>query len=154
MPCSRTSCAMVRSLEEPEPALVRRFCRQKPMPLAVSQRARRTVAVRPWSVAAIFCKREQVRPPRSCSRPCARDRSRRQALPACLSAPVSLQGWRSRRTRTCCGMPAGSLVNKGTDGRTLQTYLGHKNIQHTVRYTELMATRFKNCGDEQQRPRA
>ena len=34
MPCSRTSCAMVRSLEEPEPALVRRFCRQKPMPLA------------------------------------------------------------------------------------------------------------------------
>ena len=27
---------------------------------------------------------------------------------ACLSAPVSLQGWHSRRTRTCCGMPAGS----------------------------------------------
>jgi type 1 fimbriae regulatory protein FimB/type 1 fimbriae regulatory protein FimE len=23
-------------------------------------------------------------------------------------------------------------------------YLGHKNIQHTVRYTELAPTRFKN----------
>ena len=26
----------------------------------------------------------------------------------------------------------------------LQAYLGHKNIQHTVRYTELSPTRFKN----------
>jgi site-specific recombinase XerD len=26
----------------------------------------------------------------------------------------------------------------------LQAYLGHKNIQHTVRYTELAPTRFKN----------
>jgi type 1 fimbriae regulatory protein FimB/type 1 fimbriae regulatory protein FimE len=25
----------------------------------------------------------------------------------------------------------------------LQAYLGHKNIQHTVRYTELAPTRFK-----------
>jgi type 1 fimbriae regulatory protein FimB/type 1 fimbriae regulatory protein FimE len=25
-----------------------------------------------------------------------------------------------------------------------QTYLGHKNIQHTVRYTELSPTRFKD----------
>jgi site-specific recombinase XerD len=28
--------------------------------------------------------------------------------------------------------------------RTLQAYLGHRNIQHTVRYTELSPTRFKN----------
>jgi hypothetical protein len=28
--------------------------------------------------------------------------------------------------------------------RQLQAYLGHKNIQHTVRYTELAPTRFKN----------
>jgi site-specific recombinase XerD len=27
---------------------------------------------------------------------------------------------------------------------TLQAYLGHRNIQHTVRYTELSPTRFKN----------
>jgi hypothetical protein len=26
----------------------------------------------------------------------------------------------------------------------LQAYLGHRNIQHTVRYTELSPTRFKN----------
>jgi hypothetical protein len=31
--------------------------------------------------------------------------------------------------------------------RTLQAYLGHKNIQHTVRYTELSATRFKGLWD-------
>jgi type 1 fimbriae regulatory protein FimB/type 1 fimbriae regulatory protein FimE len=26
----------------------------------------------------------------------------------------------------------------------LQAYLGHKNIQHSVRYTELSPTRFKD----------
>jgi integrase len=34
------------------------------------------------------------------------------------------------------------LANKGTDTRALQQYLGHRNIQHTVRYTELDAERF------------
>jgi site-specific recombinase XerD len=28
--------------------------------------------------------------------------------------------------------------------RALQAWLGHKNIQHTVRYTELAPDRFKN----------
>jgi len=28
--------------------------------------------------------------------------------------------------------------------RAIQLYLGHKNIQHTVRYTELAAGRFKD----------
>jgi hypothetical protein len=28
--------------------------------------------------------------------------------------------------------------------RALRAYLGHKNIQHTVRYTELSPTRFWN----------
>ncbi len=28
------------------------------------------------------------------------------------------------------------LANKGIDTRTIQSYLGHRNIQHTVRYTE------------------
>jgi integrase len=37
-----------------------------------------------------------------------------------------------------------SLANKGHDTRALQSYLGHKNIQHTVRYTELAPTRFKD----------
>jgi integrase len=36
------------------------------------------------------------------------------------------------------------LANDGHDTRALQAYLGHKNIQHTVRYTELAPTRFKD----------
>lgn len=36
------------------------------------------------------------------------------------------------------------LANDGHDTRAIQHYLGHKNIQHTVRYTELSAGRFKN----------
>jgi len=40
-----------------------------------------------------------------------------------------------------CGF---ALASKGHDTRALQAYLGHKNIQHTVRYTELSPTRFKN----------
>ena len=43
--------------------------------------------------------------------------------------------------RHACGY---ALANKGHDTRALQAYLGHKNIQHTVRYTELAPTRFKN----------
>jgi len=30
------------------------------------------------------------------------------------------------------------------DTRALQVYLGHKNIQHTVRYIELSLDRFKD----------
>ena len=36
------------------------------------------------------------------------------------------------------------FVNKEIDVRTIQAYLGHKNIQHTVRYTALSAKPFKN----------
>jgi integrase len=43
--------------------------------------------------------------------------------------------------RHACGF---ALANAGHDTRALQAYLGHKNIQHTVRYTELAPTRFKN----------
>jgi type 1 fimbriae regulatory protein FimE len=43
--------------------------------------------------------------------------------------------------RHSCGY---KLANDGHDTRAIQHYLGHKNIQHTVRYTELAPTRFKN----------
>ena len=36
------------------------------------------------------------------------------------------------------------LANDGHDTRALQHYLGHRNIQHTVRYTELAPDRFKD----------
>jgi site-specific recombinase XerD len=43
--------------------------------------------------------------------------------------------------RHACGF---KLANDGHDTRALQAYLGHKNIQHTVRYTELAPGRFRN----------
>ncbi|WP_411728718.1 tyrosine-type recombinase/integrase [Methyloglobulus sp.] len=36
------------------------------------------------------------------------------------------------------------LANDGQDTRTIQHYLGHRNIQHTTRYTELASERFRN----------
>jgi integrase len=36
------------------------------------------------------------------------------------------------------------LANAAKDTRSIQGYLGHKDIRHTVRYTELSPTRFKN----------
>jgi site-specific recombinase XerD len=43
--------------------------------------------------------------------------------------------------RHACGY---KLANDGHDTRALQHYLGHKNIQHTVRYTELSPDRFRD----------
>lgn len=40
-----------------------------------------------------------------------------------------------------CGF---KLANEGHDTRAIQQYLGHKNITHTVRYTELAPGRFKD----------
>ena len=34
------------------------------------------------------------------------------------------------------------LASKGHDTRAIQAYLGHRNIQHTVRYTEMSPGRF------------
>jgi type 1 fimbriae regulatory protein FimB/type 1 fimbriae regulatory protein FimE len=42
--------------------------------------------------------------------------------------------------RHACGF---KLANDGQDTRAIQHYLGHRNIQHTVRYTELSPERFK-----------
>jgi type 1 fimbriae regulatory protein FimB/type 1 fimbriae regulatory protein FimE len=42
--------------------------------------------------------------------------------------------------RHACGF---ALANAGHDTRALQAYLGHRNIQHTVRYSELAPDRFK-----------
>jgi len=43
--------------------------------------------------------------------------------------------------RHACGY---ALANRGMDTRSLQAYLGHASITHTVRYTEMSPTRFKN----------
>jgi len=43
--------------------------------------------------------------------------------------------------RHACGY---KLANDGRDTRAIQLYLGHRHIQHTVRYTLLKADRFKH----------
>jgi integrase len=42
--------------------------------------------------------------------------------------------------RHACGF---KMANDGVDTRTIQAYLGHKDIRHTVRYTELAPVRFR-----------
>ena len=45
--------------------------------------------------------------------------------------------------RHACGY---ALANRGHDTRALQAYLGHRNIQHIVRYTEMSPTvKSENC---------
>ena len=43
--------------------------------------------------------------------------------------------------RHACGY---KLAQAGEDTRAIQDYLGHRNIQHTVRYTQLSSDRFRN----------
>lgn len=43
--------------------------------------------------------------------------------------------------RHTCGY---CLANRGADTRLIQDWLGHRQIQHTVRYTELSPERFKS----------
>ncbi len=45
------------------------------------------------------------------------------------------------RLRPACGY---YLAASGHDTRAIQDYLGHKNIHHTVRYTQMSPQRFEN----------
>ena len=47
--------------------------------------------------------------------------------------------------RHACGF---YLANKGIDTRAIQQYLGHRNMQHTVRYTALTPHRFRDFWDD------
>jgi hypothetical protein len=77
------------------------------------------------------------------------DRLCRQRVIEAFPDPEEPSAWPQRtgptmaaaRVRHASGY---ALANRGHDTRALQAYLGHKNIQHTVRYTELSPTRFKN----------
>jgi site-specific recombinase XerD len=46
--------------------------------------------------------------------------------------------------RHACGY---ALANKGKDTRSLQAYLGHASIVHTVKYTAMSPIRFKGFWD-------
>jgi hypothetical protein len=53
--------------------------------------------------------------------------------------------WSPARTISPAALPIRArATGERTDTRTLQAYLGHRNISNTVRYTELAASRFKN----------
>ncbi|MGV2830655.1 tyrosine-type recombinase/integrase [Myxosarcina sp. GI1(2024)] len=47
----------------------------------------------------------------------------------------------SHQLRHACGY---YLATNGQDTRAIQDYLGHRNIQHTVRYTQLNPSRFES----------
>jgi site-specific recombinase XerD len=59
---------------------------------------------------------------------------------AAVSAKLGIKT-RAHMLRHACGY---KLANDGQDTRSLQAYLGHKNIQNTTRYTALAPDRFKN----------
>jgi integrase len=59
---------------------------------------------------------------------------------AAVSAGLKIKA-HAHMLRHACGY---ALANAGHDTRALQAWLGHKNIQHTVRYTELAPGRFKD----------
>jgi len=61
-----------------------------------------------------------------------------QRLGEAAKMPFSLH---PHMLRHACGY---KLANDGHDTRALQHYLGHKNIQHTVRYAELSPDRFRD----------
>src|SRR5512135_86516 len=71
---------------------------------------------------------------------CVHLRARSMVERAGIEAKLSFKA-HPHMLRHACGY---ALANKGHDTRALQAYLGHRNIQHTVRYTELSPTRFKD----------
>jgi type 1 fimbriae regulatory protein FimB len=49
-------------------------------------------------------------------------------------------GFTPHMLRHSCGY---YLANKGTDLRTMQDYLGHRDPRHTVHYTRVAGRRFE-----------
>lgn len=49
--------------------------------------------------------------------------------------------WNPHALRHACGV---HLINSGTDIRTVQSYMGHSNIQNTVLYTALSGRQFEH----------
>jgi integrase len=80
--------------------------------------------------------REQDPSLRSCSRRNAVRHSLQPGSPACSSRLAQLAKLpfkaHPHMLRHACGF---ALTNRGHDTRALQAYLGHRNIQHTLRYT-------------------
>jgi site-specific recombinase XerD len=59
---------------------------------------------------------------------------------AAVTAKLAIKA-HAHMLRHACGY---KIANDRHDTRSLQAYLGHKNIQNTTRYTALAPDRFKN----------
>jgi type 1 fimbriae regulatory protein FimB len=59
---------------------------------------------------------------------------------AAIAADLAIKA-HAHMLRHACGY---KLANDGHDTRSLQAYLGHRNIQNTTRYTALAPDRFKS----------
>src|SRR5262245_11322672 len=68
---------------------------------------------------------------------------------ACEAARLKIKA-HPHMLRHACGF---HQANAGRDTRSLQAYLGHKNIQHTVRYTELSPHDSKAAGRTEMAPK-
>jgi integrase len=64
----------------------------------------------------------------------------RGRLVATIAANIGIKA-HAHMLRHACGY---KLANDGHDTRSLQAYLGHRNIQNTTRYTALAPDRFKS----------
>ena len=79
----------------------------------------------------------------------ARSRGSRQRSAPAHSVPLLLHwittvgGGTAKACLSSRSLPDYDFATDRHDTRSLQHYLGHKNIAHTVRYTELAPDRFK-----------
>ena len=65
----------------------------------------------------------------------------RQTLKLIISTLAGLPGKaHPHMLRHACGF---ALADQGADTQLIQDYLGHRNIQHTVRYTATNPARFE-----------
>ena len=79
----------------------------------------------------------------------AQDPDHRRRLPKLLSGSAEAAlpfPVHPHMLRHACGF---KLANDGHDTRAIQEWLGHQNIQHTTRYTELTPKRFKSFWEEE-----
>jgi type 1 fimbriae regulatory protein FimB len=101
-----------------------------------------TAAVRAW-----LAKRAEMNPPGSCNtlfiserrKPLSRVTVWLMITETARAAGLDHLEIHPHMLRHTCGY---ALVNKGTDIRVIQGYLGHRSISSTVRYTKLDSKRF------------
>jgi len=67
-------------------------------------------------------------------------RSSVQYLVRVAGESAGLQGIHPHMLRHSCGY---YLADRGTDLRTMQDYLGHRDPRHTVHYTRVAGRRFE-----------